>query len=160
MSYNSVKAFNKIVALNDIGGTGMLNLTTDLGHADFTNHKWCIAIQSVILHMKTIGTSSDDTVEFLIFIQCSHSQNLERTLEGKLVPSWNILATVNTSNLVKKEAHSVTSFSPPIFFPFDPYVGDSAQFLSRRGNDSGLGASAMEVFDVKLIVLMQPDCVL
>ena len=165
MSYHSAKAFNKIVALNDIAGTGLLNLTTDLAHADFTHNKWCIAIQSVILQHRTTSLFlgdpfSSDTVDFPICIQCGHSQNLEQTLEGKLVSSWNILATINSANLFKKGTASVTSFNPPIFFPFDTSVGDSAQFVAKRVNDTGLGASATEVFDVKLIVLMQPDCFL
>jgi len=166
MSYSSAKTFNKIVALKEIGGTGLLNLTTDLAHADFNQNKWSIAIQSVILQRKRIppfsgeASSAADTVDFPICIQCGHSQNLERTLEGKLVSSWNVLATVNSSSLLKPGAASVTSYNPPIFFPFDTSVGDSVQFIARRVDDIGLGRLATEVFDVKLIVLMQSDCFL
>jgi len=159
MSYSitklsTAKSFNKVVVLKEIGGTGLLNLATDLAHADFNQNKWSIAIQSVILKRKTIPPSSvvaaTDAVDFPICIQCGHSQNLERTLEGKLVSSWNVLATVNS-------ATSVTSYNPPIFFPFDTSVGDSVQFIARKVDDIGLGRLATEVFDVKLIVLMQSD---
>ena len=167
MSYSitklsTAKSFNKVVALKEIGGTGLLNLATDLAHADFNQNKWSIAIQSVILKRKTISPSSvvaagTDEVDFPICIQCGHSQNLERTLEGKLVSSWNVLATVNGSHLLKSGAAAVTSYNPPIFFPFDTSVGDSVQFIARKVDDIGLGRLATEVFDVKLIVLMQSD---
>jgi len=169
MSYSSAKTFNKIVVLKEIGGTGLLNLATDLAHADFNQNKWSIAIQSVILQRKRIpqppsftgetfsAAAAADTVDFPICIQCGHSQNLERTLEGKLVSSWNVLATVNGSHLLKPGAAAVTSYNPPIFFPFDTSVGDSVQFIARKVDDIGLGRLATEVFDVKLIVLMQSD---